>query len=201
MIPEERLSTELVYAPFIVPDPEPSALVSRELGGIALSDPSQGLEIKVWTATVVPGNPDQIQVGADDVAPVTITSAFNVTNISLAFDQNMRPTIAYVAAGQAYLYWYDSFIEDYATTVLPDISTPCVTLDDHRPSQLANSDIILAYVRDGNLYFKAQRDRYTVEYLLYPDINIGLPSPEVVAVGMGTNYRLQFRIRGNFYGG
>ena len=96
MIPQQVLSSIAFPAPLILPNPEPAPLISRELGGIAISDGSQGLDNKVWTCTVIKRDApllDSIQVGASDVDPVTFVNAASVTQVSLAFDQNMRPVI------------------------------------------------------------------------------------------------------------
>lgn len=198
MIPEQRLSTAEQFAPLVTPNPQPSLVQSRQLGGVGLSDPSQGLDVKVWTCEV---QGTAIIVYAHDVLPVTLFNRADVTEVSLAFDQNMRPFVAFVQAGVAKFYWYDSLIENYAFTDLPAGSTtPRATLDDHRSSQLNTSDIILTYIHDGNLYFRAQRDRYLIQYLLYGDLNLDLINPQIQWVSMQENFRLQFKIRGTFYG-
>jgi hypothetical protein len=198
MIPEERLSTTLVYSALVVPNPQPEFLVSRQLGGVGIQDPSQGLQVKIWTCAL---EGDNVVLYADDVAPVTIFTRADISQLSLAFDQNMRPFIAFVEAGVAKFYWYDSLIEDFRFSDLPAGSTfPRATLDDHRENQLDTSDIILAYIDDGNLYFRAQRDRFQTQYLLYADINLDLIAPQLVSIGMDLNWRLQFHLRGSFYG-
>lgn len=206
MIPENRLSTTTIYDTLMMLDPQPSDLVSRQMGGVALNDPTQGLWIKPWTCTTVPSDdpllPDLIRVFADDVPPATVLTDFAVTQVSLAFDQNMRPTIAFVANGVPKLYWYDSLIEQPVVTILAvGVTTPRVTLDDHREMQVNTSDIILTYIRDGNLYFRMQRDRFLIERLLKADINLEIANPSIVYVAMNNSYRLQWFIRGNFYGG
>ena len=189
MIPENRLSTTTIYNTLMMPDPQPSDLVSRQMGGVALNDPTQGLWIKSWTCDTVPSEdpmvPDLIRVFADDVSPTTVLTDFTVTQVSLAFDQNMRPTIAFVASGIPKLYWYDSLIEQPVITELDvTITTPRVTLDDHRELQVNTSDIILTYIRDGNLYFRMQRDRFLIERLLKADLNLEIANPSIVYVAM-----------------
>jgi len=203
MIPEERLSTTLVYDNLLLPNPQPSELVSRELGGVALNDPSQGLAVKVWTCTTVvsanPLVPDQIVVFADDVPQASLFSAFGVSEVSLAFDQNMRPFVAFVTQGNAKFYWYDSLLEEAVISDLPSGSTsPRCTLDDHRARQTGNSDIIMVYIHDGNFCFRAERDRYEIEYVLIEDVNLQIISPTIQWVAFNLNYRLQFSLRGNF---
>lgn len=205
MIPQQRLSTETFIAETEILNPQPSQLVSRELGGVALQDPSQGLEVKVWTARLTvhedPLTPNFVELFADDVPPIIPLTGLGITEVSLAFDQNMRYALAYVQAGVAKLFWYDTAVEGYVTDEFPGAISPRITLDDHRDMELAASDIILAYIQDGNLYFRAQRDRFTQAYLLLADLNDIAISPTIEHVCMNRLGRLQFKIRGNFYGG
>lgn len=198
MIPQDVLSTQAITAPLILPDPQPNPLLSREYGGVALNDSSQGLQVKVWSCTVLGTD---IVVYADDVNPTIIIPGVDATEVSLAFDQNMRPFIAYVEAGITKFYWFDTSIPGPTTTTLgSDITTPRATLDDHRQTQNASSDIVLVYIRDGNLYFRQQRERYEVEHLLYADINLDIINPQVRCVGMNMIWRLQIEVDGTFYG-
>lgn len=187
MIPNNALSSLPVIAPFLerVNDPK-VPLVDYEMGGAALNDPSQGLRVKTWEAYVA-GN--TVYIKADDVPATALFSASNIQEISLAFDQNMNPAIAYLQGGVAYLWWYDATVPGYATLTFPDATTPRVTLDDKRPVLINSSDIILAYVKNNHLYFRAQRDRFTVEYLLKTDVNARL-----ISIGMARNYRLKFKL-------
>jgi hypothetical protein len=203
MIPENRLSTQVIFDNLLTPDPQPSLLISRELGGVGIQDPSQGLRVKVWTCTIIasglPLVPDQVTVESDDDPPVVLFSALGITEVCLAFDQNMRPFVAFVSQGIAKFYWYDSLIENTTITDLPaGSSSPRCTLDDTRALQDGTSDIILVYIDDGNLYYRQERDRYTIQYVLYADINLDIISPTVQYVAMQLNYRLQFSVRGNF---
>lgn len=206
MIPEQRLSTELIFNQLTLPTKQPSASVAREWGGVALSNATQGLLVKVWTATIGPGN-SSVYIEAPDVPISLLFTDVNITEISLAFDQNAHPTVAYVSAGVAKLYWYDTVVQDFVKSTLQSLvgfagaSSPRCTLDDHRQLQLGTSDIIVVFVQDGNLYFAAQRDRYGVRYLLYPDINLAIVNPSVEYVCMNESLRLQIKIRGNFYDG
>lgn len=198
MIPDNRLSTTVITAPLLLPDPQPAPYKSHEWGGVALNNSSQGLFVKIWTCEVIG---DNIVIYAEDVEPIILLNVPGTTQCSLAFDQNMRPFVAFVQAGQAKYYWYDSLIEQAVTTNLPSGSTyPRATLDDHRNMELNTSDIIMVYLRDGNLYYRQQRDRYLDELLLYPDINTVVAGPRVEYVVMNAANRLQIMLGGSFYG-
>ncbi len=113
-----------------------------------------------------------------------------MTEISFSFDVNMQPVVAFVASGQSYLNWYDSSVNDYITTSLgADITTPRVALDDKRyvaTNGYQLSDVILAYIRAGNLYYRQQRDRYGVERLLATNIK------PLIRIGFNRGLRFQW---------
>jgi hypothetical protein len=191
VIPSNRLSTEPHPADFYDADAiEPAnRTTDYELGGIGLNDPSAGLQYQIWVATYDPDTGD-VSLEAPNTVQTVIFNALEVTELSLAFDQNMRPFFAFVQNGQAKFRWYDTVLGANRITDLDpsDISPRCC-LDDKRELQVTqgNVDIILAYVRNNNLYYRQQRDRYEVEYLLKEEVNGVL-----LRVGMNKEYRLQF---------
>jgi hypothetical protein len=195
VIPANRLSTDPYPAAYLSPDDvtPPNALTDYELGGIALSDPSQGLRVQTWTATWNSGD-GGVYADSPATSPALVfTPGSGLSWLSLAFDQNMRPVIAYTQAGAAKMRWYDSEIAGYTTTTFPvGTSDPCVCMDDKRQSQTSGgaNDVIVGYIRAGSLYFRAQRDRYGVEYLLASDLG----AVKVRRIGMNEVNRLQFRL-------
>lgn len=185
MIPEMRLSTVQQPAALLLPDPQPSLTTARARGGVALNDASQGLNVQTWTITT---DGTSVTIEGETVSPSVLFTGSGITEISLAFDQNMRPFVAFVDDEGAKYRWFDSLDSTTKITALPGAVTPRCCLDDFRPSQVNASDIILAYVREGLLHFRAQRDRYTIEYPL-SQVATGLNF-----VGMGVNLRLQFSV-------
>ena len=186
MIPEMRLSTTAQPAALLLPDQQPSLTTARARGGVALNDPSQGLDVQTWTLDT---DGTSVTIRGEEGPPDTLFTAARVTEVSLAFDQNMRPFVAFVDIDGAKYRWFDSVDSTIKITPIgAGVVNPRCCLDDFRPSQTNASDIILAYVRDGALYFRAQRDRYTVEYPL------GLRGQGLNFVGMGVNLRLQFEV-------
>lgn len=158
--------------------------VDYEDGGIALNDPSRGLLYQRWRARLIG---DDVIIDASEVEETVLFSGSDITEISFTFDQNMRPALAFVQNGVAKLRWFDSVIGQQVITEFPGAITPRVVLDDKRATQSAASDIIFAYVRDGALYYRQQRDRFTIERLLDQGPHKGL-----IKIGMGRNLRLQF---------
>ena len=141
----------------------------------------------MWAA-YIDGN--DIVLEPENAGPqVLLTIPAGVKAVSLAFDRNMRPAVAYVdGADVAHLYWYDGQAAAQVDTVFPGIENPRVCHDDKRELSDNSADVILAYTRDGDLYYREQRDRYGEEYLLQADIG----SLRLRNVGMADNLRLHF---------
>ena len=183
-------STPAVVADFLEPRDRPyNPLVSPEYGGPALNTPAQSRQVAVWTAFYEDG---VVKVAPEEV-PSTVTSLFaavGVETISLAFDANMNPTIAYMQAGLCHLRWFDSMVNQMVTTTYPGVDSCQVTTDDKRASQVGRDDVVFAYTRDGTLYYRLQRDRYTIEYTFFSPVK-----GKLLRFGMNRKNRLQFEIK------
>lgn len=192
MLPGQALSLSVLSAGFLAPRDQRGItdyLIDYEMGGVDIGDASQGLQVKTWTGQVI-GN--DVVLSADSVTPVTVLTVPGITEFGFTFDQNMRVFVAYVVGGNTFFYWYDSTITAYTTTQLPSGSKcPRCSLDDKRPLEALSSDIILVYLRAGSMYFRAQRDRYGVEYLLTNAVAGKL----LAQVGMNSVNRFQFFLR------
>lgn len=164
-------------------------LIDYEMGGLNVADASQGLNVKLWK---LESNGAQMLLSADGVPAIELFNRPNVSQVALAFDQNMRPHVAFVQTGVTWLWWYDSQAGAMVFSSFPGALTPRLTTDEKRPTHLEDSDVILAYVRNNNLYFRMQRDRFLTEYLLKSAVNADL-----IAIGMNRGYRMQFRLRPN----
>lgn len=190
MLPDGVLSTSVVRDNFLGGRSLPVRNeVDYETGGIALNDASAGLLHQVWRARII--EKTEILLDAELVDESVIATGINITEVSLSFDRNMNVVLAYVENGVARLYWYDSVLAAMTTTTFAGVVTPRVALDDKRNSQSAISDVIFAYLKDGDLYYRQQRDRYLVEYLLASDVD----SPGLIKIGMNRQLRMQFMFR------
>lgn len=198
-LPDHSLPATNLLADYISPyDRYTDDLTDFEAGGVALNDGTQGLDNQIWSLrydgeeeSATYG--DLIVTGETSGETSAVINVPGVKSCALAFDQNMNPFIAYeLETGEAKFYWYDTVSQAYTTTTLPSgsRSVQCC-LDDHRQTQTTTSDIILAYIRSGSLYYREQRDRYGVEYELAS--NVG--ASELYKVGMTLNWRLKFDIR------
>lgn len=164
-------------------------LIDFEMGGVALNDASQGLRVKLWRVRV---DGDVVYLGPDGGNEQPAFIRAGITSVALAFDQNMQPAVAFVQSGMAWLWWYDGSVPGMVFTSFPGAINPRLTLDDKRPTQTSNSDVILAYLRAGSLYYRQQRDRYLVEYLL----SSSPPCGGLATLCMSTGGRLQFGFGG-----
>lgn len=180
-VPSEWLGAGIV--------PSISRMLDYEDGPIAEQDPTAGNSYQRWWAQIGSG---EVVLHSEYGEPRVIlsspeSSAF--TDISIAFNQNADLHYAYVEEGVAKFYWYDTLISGFSTMILPTgTRTPKCTLDDKRPTQSGRSDIILSYVKaDNGLYFRMQRDRFQIEYLL----DAG-PFISIERMYMNRGYRLQW---------
>lgn len=190
MFPQNVLSTPNVPADFLPPrNVMKQMLIDYELGGIGIQDASQGLRVQTWKGEII-GN--DVVLSAPAVAPTVIYSEPGITELSITFDQNMQPFIAYMVDYEVCRFrWFDTTISQFVVTTLPAGSfSPRCVLDDKRPAATAWSDIILTYIRGGTLYFRMQRDRYLVEYAL----TTGLNAHVLGSFGMNLRYRLQWQV-------
>jgi hypothetical protein len=191
MIPDGAISTEPIIGTIVggrantsLTDPTED----YESGGTALDDASAGLQVRTWRAYIEDG--EAIYIDAVGIAPVLAYEGESITQVSLAFDQNMRYALAIVEAGVAKLNWYDTTIPGRTTLTFAGAASPRICMDDKRALATGENDILLAYVKNGKLYHRLQRDRFTIEYWLFD-----LPEPathRLKRIGMNDGLRLQF---------
>lgn len=190
-LPASQFSATPVPADFESPDDRmrTSLLVDYELGGVALGDPSEGLQVQVWEARV---EADEIQTRPEGVgAWTTVTSDTGITEVALAFDQNMRASVSYVAAGVAKHYWYDAQIADFRTSVYTGAASPVVSMDDKRELEIGLNDVVLFYLLDGRVKYRRQRDRFLIEYDM-ADIPDGMTRVLRWGMSVGKRFQLEF---------
>lgn len=139
-----------------------------EWGGVGLGDSTQGFSVQVWQLFYNSESGAVTVTAPNQALPTTVFTRTGISELGLAFDQNMRPVVCYVQAGICKLYWYDPVVNQNVHTTfgtLNEYKCPRVSLDDTRPEFIGGgSDIIFAYLRADKLYWRQQRDRFTVEY-------------------------------------
>lgn len=188
MIPEERLSSSPVPSAFLgARNGAVDRVLDREHGPRYLQNTDWGLHHQAWEARLSVFGVPMYSATTPEFLAYENT---NITELSFSFDQNGRYAIVMVRRERTILYWYDPLVEDYATLDLgKGIITPRLSLDDKRMTQTDASDIILGYVRNNNLYYRQQRDRFLVEKLLKTEINGVLKK-----IGMNRGLRFQFMV-------
>ena len=177
--------------PYIEPDNLPfKRLVSYERGGIALNDPSQGLDVQNWR---LESDGSMVRLFSEMGSPIDLFADSGIRQLSLSFDQNMRKVVAVeYNSGGVDLIWYDAQAALETTSFFPDIRTPVLSLDDKRKSQSGTSDVIFGYVRnsDNMLCYRQQRERFTVEHEL---VQLA-PRSRLRNLGMTEQMRMQFEV-------
>ena len=164
--------------------------VDYEDGPKRIQDTSEGQRYQVWRMRVI--NND-ISITAPNFPEQVVLSIRGITSACFTFDQNGRYLMAYTAGTTLTLYWYDFFIEAYKHTLISEgVTGVRMTMDDKRDTQTDVSNIVLAYVREGNLYMRVQKDRYGIEYLVQEGIK-----GRLLKLGMTTRYRFQFLFEQN----
>ena len=190
MIPDGVLSSQTVAAPFVDPVKQPGQrLVDFERGGVAVQDTSQGLDVKVWTLEVIATD---VMLSAPASPRHRLFSATDISEVSLAFDQAMRPFVAYIQAGVAKYWWYDTVTAAQIHSMLGnDVRCVRCTTDEKRRWHLGQSDIVLCYLRGDQLCARYQRERYQTEHSLR---TVGSQA-DLISMGLSRSNRLQWRLR------
>lgn len=195
-IPEDRLSTVVEPRDWIPPDDRerPNFLIDYEYGPIALNNTTQGLYYQYWNLIYDPNTGNFIVTPEQTGSPVVVLNRPNVSQCTLAFDQNGNVTIGFTEAGIAYLYWYNTLTASYERTNFDaDAIYPTVCLDDKRFTQNDSSDVLMFYTRlvgsQYNLYYRQQRNRYDTPRLLKEDTY-----PYLYKAGMHFGNRVQIAL-------
>jgi hypothetical protein len=188
MLPEGTLASSVSPTTYNIGDiaPRQNLLEDFELGGVALNDSSQGRYTQRWKGWYDSGN-IYLNNEADATSILVNSGLSNVLEVSITFDGSMAPVIAYLVGTTTNLYWYDAIIPGYTTLSYSGCTSPMLCYDDKRESETTNSDIMLFYIRNGGIYYRQQRDRFTIEYTLIASV----PSGRIMNVGMNLENRLQ----------
>jgi hypothetical protein len=191
-IPDDRLSTSLQPAPFLYWDAvrwEP--YTAHAQGGIALQDPSQGLEVQLWRA-FYRGTTVWLQAVQTGEEALLVDTGERSRYLSLAFNQNMDWHLTWEDAEGAKMRWWDTAQNGYATWVEPGARGPGICLDEHRSWNVLRSDVLFFYLKGSKLYYRQQRERFSVERELG---DVPENALAVGRVGMMTNLRVGIEIR------
>ena len=164
MIPDlPELSGKSLKSRFISPFPQrKEPLEDWARAGVDLLDGTQGLDKKNWHGFL---EDEYICVEADGVPK---TQLYRVGKgcewISFSFDQNMFFCVAYQIGNMAFFYWNNVALHEYELIELGEAIHPTVRLDYVRDVGKGDSELILSYIKNGDLCIRVQRDRFTKEY-------------------------------------
>ena len=185
MIPANTITPTPIEYPFAYLEGQHyDPLYQRVMGGIALNDPSLGRLVQPWSVAYV-GTSIEIR-------PADGTLAFSMTElgvlaVSLAFDNNMAPAIAWMTTAGANLYYYDTVTAGYITRFFTEVLSCRVAVDDPREFYTTMSDVIFGYTLGTNLYWRQQRDRYDIQRTVGPTTQL------LMRMGPSVGNRLQFQ--------
>lgn len=193
------LSSVYITGPYAETPDRRAWLESRdwELGGTALNYPNDGLRIQEWTLEYY-NNKVYVSSAIQEGRTLLFEMA-GLVEISLAFDPNMTPFVAYMkevggdVGQESWYWWYDATVPGYVHVKLPDYSYyPKCCLDDKRPlaQSIQQQHVILSYMRGNSLYVREQVDRFATEILMWTGFRARLNK-----VGMNIHNRLQWQLQ------
>ena len=189
MLPQNTASSIAIGGLYLPPDElVTSPLVDYERGGVALNNTSMGLMSHTWKCSVVGLD---VWLQRDGAAAILLFQASMITEMSFTFDQNMNYCVAYIQQSVLKVRFYDPTVSNYVTVEFDQAVNPKLSLDDKRSVSLATSDMILGYIRNHTLYYRQQRDRFTIERTLRTNL---FPNTRLKNIGMNKNLRLQFEL-------
>jgi hypothetical protein len=110
-------------------------------GWNAISDVSAGLTYQTWTLSYGASG-GQMVLSPETGSPTILFTRGGINDISLAFDQNMRPAVAYTLNGRVYLWWYDTVVLAYVASDFGIGRTPRLCMDDKRATAVGQSDVM-----------------------------------------------------------
>lgn len=189
MLPQHAMILDGPVAPYLWgAELLSTATQSFEMGGVGISDPGEGLTYQLWRGRLEVDT-GTVLLSAPNTPEFVLYSEAGITQMDFCFDQNMKPCLAYTQNGLGYFWWYNVVNLQYEIIPLGDVSTPLALMDDKRKGLELGSDVVLLYLRDGSLYCRDQRDRYTIEY----DLNVhGIR--RLLRVGFTTGLRVQIMV-------
>jgi len=188
MMQGDRLSSVPVPGAWIGAGALPSTrLLCLEDGPRGIQDPDAGASFQVWRGEVVR---NQCIISAPNQPAQVIYTGSDITDFSFTFDANARLCHCVTDGGVTRFFFFNTLTGQPDELTLPGVTTPKCTLDDRRVTQTTEADVMLAYLKpDGGLYYRQQRDRFTIERLLAAG-----PFAALEKMYKSSTLRLQFEV-------
>jgi len=193
VIPSNAFTAAAITGGFLPPNDLPYTPLRQVVwGGQTIGDGTKGRLVKYWEIYLDTSGIIIRPVNGAVAFTLTDVDVSQVTSVSLAFENNMGPVIAYTVPTGANLYYFDSQIGQYVTRFFPGVDSCRVCVDDARDFYLSSSDVIFSYTQNGNLAYRKQRDRYSIESI------VGQTNKLLIRVGQTVKNRLQFELGTDF---
>lgn len=164
-------------------------LIDWEMGGAVLNQPLSNRYTHNWRLW---SDGTTVFINRDDLSETTVVfSGAGITSVSLAFDQVMRPHVAYVEQGRAKFYFWETLSNSFQHMDLPvEAKYPRTGSDDKRPFFIGLDDVLVAYMKDDNLFVRWQSERFLQEHQMAANTGKRM----LVQLGMNNQNRMQFRL-------
>lgn len=191
MIPGGRLTRSALRNAYLSPDNRQgySQRLDYERGGRAVGDASTGMDVQNWRAYYVRAD-FSVHLADESGFDQVMFTSIGLTQLALSFDFNMRPVIAYTESGVTWLRQFNTAGEQTSKLLIPAASQPRLCLDDKRVEFAAEADILLFYLRAGNICMRVQREGFLTEHIMAADV-VGT---RLGRVGMTTGWRVQLEL-------
>ena len=190
MLPSNQLSNVPISGDWYYHEDSPAGSgVAYTEGGPVLLSPADGTLGTTWRLKLK--NNKYVYLESLTYPETLIHTGTSISWISIAFDVLMNPAYIWVDQGETFLSWYDSAIPGRTITSFGfGLVTPTIDLDVKKQMHSEYADIIFAYLKaDKKLYYRQQRERYTIERLLDDG-----PYVSIVRTGMNKLNRFQFML-------
>jgi hypothetical protein len=176
-------------APFDEPDDILRSPLTQdyELGGTALNNPSQGLQVQNWKFSYVGSD---VVVSPDPYSSSTVLfTRAGITQLSGTFDQNMNAAVTFIDGAGAWIWFFDITLNAMTFLALPvGTRTPFLTMDDKRPTANSYNDMLLFFILNGDLVYRQQRNRFGVQRVLH---SFNSTDVDILRCGMNKGLRIQ----------
>jgi len=181
------------YINYGIVEPQPIQgidIQSCKIGPLVLGDSQGNIAERFWLATYE--SPFVFLRGSNGgywgAKEILFQETELIKQIDLTYDQLGRVIIIYLTSNNdVKLYWFDPIMEMQVITTISTGSSVAAGFDLKQNTSDQNSDAMIAYVRNDFLYWRLQRDRWSIEY----NPNITHKDLKVLSMGMTDQNRFQ----------
>lgn len=162
------------------------------LGPVELSESNNNLTASWWLFEYVGSVVKLYKFNGENYAYHSdLFSPVGCIKLSAAFDQLGKPLVFFDTGTELRLWWFDPVSSAHVTTVFGVGNYPFATFDIKYGVDTEYSDVLLFYMRSGAIYYRMQRDRYSIEYTT----PVTSDAVFIKEADMAVDYRLQLLYR------